>query len=84
MALTIQRKSNDFLYQQVINMIREMEVCGTLSPGNKLPSLRNLSEKLSVSIATVRHAYSELERQDLIEARPKSGYFLKNASNLFD
>ena len=81
MALTIQRESDDFLYQQVINMIREMEVCGTLSPGDKLPSLRNLSEKLSVSIPTVRQAYSELEKQDVIEARPKSGYFLKNAIN---
>jgi len=57
-------------------MIREMQAAGTLRPGDKLPSLRRLSKKLTVSIPTVRQAYTELERQGVIEARPKSGYFL--------
>ncbi|MBX2847839.1 MAG: PLP-dependent aminotransferase family protein, partial [Acidiferrobacterales bacterium] len=37
------------------------------------------SEKLSVSVATVKQAYEELERQTIIEARPKSGYFVRAA-----
>jgi DNA-binding transcriptional MocR family regulator len=77
MSLTIQRDKNEFLYQQVISMIRHMESASTLRPGDRLPSLRQLSEKLSISIPTVKQAYGELERQGLIEARPKSGYFLK-------
>ncbi len=77
MSIAIQRSDSPFLYQQVINMIREMQAAATLRPGDKLPSLRSLSQKLNVSIPTVRQAYAELERQEVIEARPKSGYFLR-------
>ena len=82
MSLTIQREKREFLYEQVIAMIRHMEQANTLRPGDKLPSLRSLSEKLKISIPTVKQAYGELERQGLIEARPKSGYFLKPVLNL--
>lgn len=54
-----------------------MRDSGTLRPGDKLPSLRGFSHGLKVSIPTVRQAYIELERQGMIEARPKSGYFLR-------
>ena len=77
MSIAIQRDNNEFLYEQVIAMIREMQCAATLRPGDKLPSLRSFSQKLKVSIPTVRQAYAELERQGVIEARPKSGYFLK-------
>jgi len=80
MANSIRREDPPFLYQQVITMIREMQAAAVLRPGDKLPSLRGLSHKLQVSIPTVRHAYAELERQELIEARPKSGYFLRASS----
>ena len=76
MAIKIQRDDSEFLYQQVINMVREMHDSGVLRVGEKLPSLRSLSCKLKVSIPTVRQAYAELELQGLIEARPKSGYFM--------
>ncbi|MCO7225218.1 aminotransferase class I/II-fold pyridoxal phosphate-dependent enzyme [Pleionea sp. CnH1-48] len=71
------KDQESFLYQQVINLIRDMKLNGTLRPGDKLPSLRNLSAKLEVSVPTVKQAYIELERQGLVEARPKSGYYLK-------
>lgn len=80
MSTTIQRDANEFLYQQVITMIRQMQHANTLRPGDRLPSLRNLSNKLAVSVPTIQQAYSELERQGVIEARPKSGYFIKPAS----
>ena len=77
MSIAIQREATEFLYQQVINIVQEMQNADTLRPGDKLPSLRGLSQKLNISIPTVRQAYTELERQGLIEARPKSGYFLR-------
>jgi len=76
MTIAIQRSDSEFLYQQVINMVREMQCSGSLRAGEKLPSLRSLSRKLKVSIPTVRQAYAELELQGVIEARPKSGYFM--------
>jgi len=77
MSLTINKNNGDFLYQQVISLVQEMRQSSTLRPGDKLPSLRSMSDKLTVSIATVKQAYEELERQSVIEARPKSGYFVK-------
>lgn len=76
MNLPVIKDPSTYLYQQVIHLITEMLNNGTLQAGQKLPSLRNLASNLSVSIPTVKQAYIELERQGLILAKPKSGYFL--------
>jgi DNA-binding transcriptional MocR family regulator len=76
MSICNLKEPSTYLYQQVINLITEMRINGTLQAGQKLPSLRNLSASLSVSIPTVKQAYIELERQGLILAKPKSGYYL--------
>ncbi|WP_410016680.1 PLP-dependent aminotransferase family protein [Sodalis sp. C49] len=44
--------------------------------GVRLPSIRVLSKEHGVSITTVQQAYRELEEQQLVEARAKSGYFV--------
>ncbi len=75
--LVIDRKQDNFLYAQVVDLINGQVVSGALRPGDRLPSLRRLSDKLDVSIPTVRQAYLELERRGRIEARPKSGYFIQ-------
>ncbi|TQV76565.1 PLP-dependent aminotransferase family protein [Aliikangiella marina] len=80
MSTVISKSGEQFLYQQVIELIGAMQESGTLNPGDKLPSLRKLSAQLSVSIPTVKQAYIELERLGKVEARPKSGYFLRAAS----
>jgi DNA-binding transcriptional MocR family regulator len=45
--------------------------------GEKLPSIRQLSEQYQISKNTVIHALYDLEAAGLIEARPKTGYFVK-------
>jgi len=80
MSSMIKKDSDQFLYQQVIELINTMQSAGSLRPGDKLPSLRKLSSQLNVSIPTVKQAYVELERTGKVEARPKSGYFLRAAS----
>jgi DNA-binding transcriptional MocR family regulator len=79
MSSLVQKDGQHFLYQQVIDLIETMQSSGTLRPAEKLPSLRKLSAQLNVSIPTVKQAYVELERLGKVEARPKSGYFLKSA-----
>ena len=66
-----------YKYRQVIDLIAENIDSGTLRPGDKLPSLRRMSERVGVSVPTVRQAYIELERQRRVEARPKSGYYVR-------
>ena len=49
---------------------------GLYPAGHRLPSVRTLSQEHGVSISTVQQAYRLLEEQRLVEARPKSGYFV--------
>lgn len=70
------KQKAEFLYQQVIELIKEMQAQKVLLPGEKLPSLRKMASNLNISIPTVKQAYQALEDQGLVEAREKSGYFL--------
>lgn len=58
----------------------EMIDSGILKLGDKLPSLRKLSTNLGVSVSTINQAYVELERKGVIEARPRSGFFVHQQS----
>jgi DNA-binding transcriptional MocR family regulator len=49
---------------------------GTLVRGKRIPSVRELARSRGVSIGTVQQAYRMLEDAHLIEARPRSGYFV--------
>src|SRR5262245_36273540 len=64
------------LYQELAARLAEAIFAGSLRTGDRLPSVRRLSEQHGVSIATAVQAYRALENQRLIEARPKSGYFV--------
>jgi len=47
--------------------------------GDKLPSIRSLHRDLGLSISTVYKAFVELESAGVVQARPKSGYFVCEA-----
>lgn len=70
-------KEKAFLYQQLADNLQQHILQKNLSPGSKLPSVRVLSQQYQVSPATVFSAYYHLEALGLIEARPKSGYYVK-------
>jgi len=76
--LAIDKQDSAYLYRQVIDLIGENIDAGTLRPGDRLPSLRKMSQKAGVSIPTVRQAYVELERQRRIESRPQSGFYVRH------
>ncbi len=63
-------------YQELADQVAELIRQGTYPPGKRLPSLRQTSRQQGVSISTVLQAYSLLESQGLIEARPQSGYYV--------
>jgi len=64
------------LYRAVANRISDLVAGGTFKTGDRLPSIREMSRQTQVSINTVKLAYSHLEDQCLIEARPQSGYYV--------
>jgi DNA-binding transcriptional MocR family regulator len=49
---------------------------GVLRPGDRVPSLRDTREQSGAGLGTVMRAYAQLEDSGLIEARPKSGYYV--------
>ena len=64
------------LYERVGGEISALIEGGTYRIGDRLPSIRQLSSKLSVSINTVMQAYALLEDRRVIQARPQSGYYV--------
>ncbi len=69
--------SGELLYEQIVREMTALIERGTLRPGERIPSVRQLSARRKVSMATVLQAYRMLENRGLIEARPQSGYFVK-------
>lgn len=64
------------VYQQIVRRIKELCLRGVFKPGDKLPSVRELSVMVLANPNTVSKAYQELERQGIIETRPGIGTFV--------
>lgn len=69
----------DARYVQVADHVRQLIQRSVLRPGMRVPSVRRLSRQQQVSVSTVQAAYRLLERDELIESRPRSGYFVRRA-----
>lgn len=64
------------LYEKLADEIAELIRSGVLAPNEKVSSVRTASRTHNVSPATVFEAYYLLESRGLIQARPRSGYFV--------
>lgn len=69
--------STDFQYIRLADEFERKIVSGDYGVGDKLPSIRMLHHKLGLSISTVYQALIELEKRNLVETRPKSGFYVK-------
>jgi DNA-binding GntR family transcriptional regulator len=59
------------LYLQIAEGLEKMIQDDVLKIGDKLPSVRVLSEEYGISTGTAFQAYYHLEGKGLIESRPK-------------
>ncbi|WP_172195027.1 PLP-dependent aminotransferase family protein [Saccharibacillus qingshengii] len=64
-----------YKYMELLNELEGM-IAGSMKEGDKIPSIRTLSERYVCSKSTVIRALSELERTHLIYASAKSGYYV--------
>lgn len=64
-------------YQAIARRFAQAIRDGTLAPGERLPSVRRLRVDEGVSASTVLQALAQIEADGLIEARPRSGYYVK-------
>lgn len=65
-----------FAYERLVADLSALVESGTLRAGDRIPSVRKLSEQRGVSIPTVLQAYRLLEARRVIGARPKSGFYV--------
>lgn len=64
------------LSQSVVRQIEQLILRGILRPGERLPSERDMAEKLGVSRPSLRDAIAELSERGLLVSRAGSGVFV--------
>ena len=74
--MTITDGVDGYLYQRLADDLAAGIRSGGYRVGERLPSLRRFSHKTGVSLSTALQVYRTLEAAQLVEARPKSGYFV--------
>ena len=80
MKIPIDRQAVKPVYLQIRDRLRRLIQSGTFKTGDRLPSIRSLAKNAQVNKLTVIEAYSVLEADGLIYARPGSGYFVNSES----
>jgi DNA-binding transcriptional MocR family regulator len=68
-----------FRYEAIAGFIAELVRGGTLRPGERAPSLREISRQHRISLTTAMQAYRVLEDRGVLEARPQSGFYVAKA-----
>jgi DNA-binding transcriptional regulator YhcF (GntR family) len=76
MRFNIESKSAIPIYQQIINQITQDVRQGSLPPGHKLPTVRQLASENGIAHGTIKHAYDLLEQAKLITKTRGSGTFI--------
>ncbi len=64
------------VYRQIINQVKYLVASGRLQPGQELPAIRTLAERLVINPNTVLHAYTDLENDGIVVRRHGSGTYV--------
>lgn len=72
----LDRLSHVPFYRQIMDVILSGIAAGTISPGERLPTIRDLAVKLEVNPNTVVKAYSQLQLLGVLDTQQGSGVFV--------
>lgn len=72
----IDQRSSTPIYLQLVQEVKEAVLRGVLQPGDRLPSVRDLSSRLTINPNTIQKSYQELERQKVVETLRGKGTFV--------
>lgn len=81
MEFSIDPSSRLAIWQQLAHQVREAIARGRLQPGDRLPSVRELSRTVVVNPNTIARVYTELEREGILNTRPGLGAFVAQPSS---
>jgi GntR family transcriptional regulator len=79
---TIDMQSRTPVFEQIVIQTEEFIRAGILNPGDKLPSVRELTGMIGVNPNTISKAYGELERRGITVSVSGKGCFI--AKNITD
>jgi GntR family transcriptional regulator len=74
----IDRRTGTAVYVQLMQQVRQAIRMGRLTPGDQLPTAREVAEHAGINPNTVLKAYRELELTGLVEPRQGSGTFVRD------
>ena len=81
--LEIDKMSRIPIYEQIIQRLELLILTNVLRPNSPLPSVRSLSQELSVNPNTLQKAYAELELKGICYSVPGTGRFIsENAKDI--
>lgn len=69
------------IYEEILEQIKKLISEGVLKPGDRLFAERELAEKLQVSRASIREAFSVLDLLGILETKPGEGTFIREISH---
>ncbi len=78
LSIEVDHNSKEPMYIQLFRWFQSGIERGDIQAGEKLPSLRELSSQLSISITTVQAAYNQLVVEGYASNRPQSGYYAED------
>lgn len=81
--LEIDKMSRIPIYEQIIQRLELLILTNVLGPNSPLPSVRSLSQELSVNPNTLQKAYAKLELKGICYSVPGTGRFIsENAKDI--
>jgi len=69
------------IYLQIVNQLKYLVAAGRLAPGEELPPIRVLAERLLINPNTVARAYRELEQAGVVTKRRTAGTYVSDAAS---
>jgi len=66
------------IYLQIVNQVKYLVASGRLEPGEELPPIRVLAQRLLVNHNTIARAYRELETAGIVEKRRTAGTYVSD------
>jgi len=70
------------IYRQIILRFNRAFVRGDIAPGDRIPSIRELSAAMRVNTNTIQRVYQEMERDGIIISKRGTGYYLTEDSKM--
>jgi GntR family transcriptional regulator len=82
MQFRIDNASDRAVYLQIIDQVKRDIALGRLAKEERLPTVRQLSQQLTINPNTIAKAYRQLEQEGIIVTRSGAGAFIANLDSV--